>query len=51
MRNVEFLTEKGWPLFMREFRVDNKDVNDNDNRYLECVLAKAVELDRESGMG
>jgi Cellulase (glycosyl hydrolase family 5) len=45
MRNAGFLTEKGWPLFMSEFGVDNRGVNDNDNRYLGCVLAKAAELD------
>lgn len=45
MRNAGFLLEKGWPLFMSEFGLDNRGVNDNDNRYFGCVSAKAAELD------
>ncbi|KAI7981005.1 hypothetical protein LOK49_Contig82G00007 [Camellia lanceoleosa] len=33
------------PLFMSEFGVDLRGTNDNDNRYLNCFLGVAAELD------
>ncbi|KAJ4756371.1 Cellulase (glycosyl hydrolase family 5) protein [Rhynchospora pubera] len=45
MGHAGFLLAKEWPLFMSEFGVDNRGVNDNDNRYLGCILAKLAELD------
>lgn len=45
MRKAGFLLEKGWPLFVSEFGVDQRGTNVNDNRYLNCFLAVAAELD------
>ena len=45
MRTSGFLLEKGFPLFMSEFGVDQRGTNVNDNRYLNCFLALAAELD------
>ncbi|PON74653.1 1,4-alpha-glucan-branching enzyme [Trema orientale] len=45
MRTSGFLLEKGFPLFVSEFRVDQRGTNVNDNRYLNCFLALAAELD------
>ncbi|PON74655.1 1,4-alpha-glucan-branching enzyme [Trema orientale] len=45
MRTSGFLLEKGYPLFVSEFGVDQRGTNVNDNRYLNCFLALAVELD------
>ncbi|XP_062110480.1 glycosyl hydrolase 5 family protein-like [Humulus lupulus] len=40
-----FLVKKGFPLFLSEFGVDERGTNENDNRYLNCALAVAAELD------
>jgi hypothetical protein len=45
MRQSGFLLEKGFPLFLSEFGVDQRGTNVNDNRYLNCFLALAAELD------
>ncbi|PON42299.1 1,4-alpha-glucan-branching enzyme [Parasponia andersonii] len=45
MRTSGFLLEKGFPLFVSEFGVDQRGTNVNDNRYLNCFLALAAELD------
>lgn len=44
-RKAGFLLDKGWPLFVSEFGVDQRGTNVNDNRYLNCFLAVAAELD------
>lgn len=40
-----FLLDKGWPLFLSEFGVDQRGGNVNDNRYLSCLLGVAADLD------
>ncbi|KAL7171609.1 hypothetical protein ACSBR2_036299 [Camellia fascicularis] len=45
MRKAGFVLEQGYPLFMSEFGVDLRGTNDNDNRYLNCFLGVAAELD------
>ncbi|XP_062110479.1 glycosyl hydrolase 5 family protein-like [Humulus lupulus] len=45
MRQSGFLLEKGFPLFLSEFGVDQRGTNVNDDRYLNCFLALAAELD------
>ncbi|PQQ05210.1 uncharacterized protein Pyn_23910 [Prunus yedoensis var. nudiflora] len=44
-RKSGFLLEKGFPLFVSEFGVDQRGTNVNDNRYLNCFMAAAAELD------
>lgn len=44
-RQAGFLLEKGFPLFVSEFGVDQRGTNVNDNRYLNCFMATAAELD------
>ncbi|KAM6562372.1 hypothetical protein CsatB_022370 [Cannabis sativa] len=44
-RESGFLVKKGFPLFFSEFGVDQRGTNENDNRYLNCALAVAAELD------
>nr|C0HLA0.1 RecName: Full=Glycosyl hydrolase 5 family protein; AltName: Allergen=Cha o 3; Flags: Precursor [Chamaecyparis obtusa] len=47
--NVGFVTSSAnataAPLFMSEFGIDQRYVNDNDNRYLNCILAYLAEED------
>ncbi|THG20819.1 glycosyl hydrolase 5 family protein-like [Camellia sinensis] len=45
MRKAGFVLDQGYPLFMSEFGVDLRGTNDNDNRYLNCFLGVAAELD------
>ncbi|KAI7988845.1 hypothetical protein LOK49_LG13G00528 [Camellia lanceoleosa] len=45
MRNGGFLLDQGYPFFMSEFGVDLRGTNDNDNRYLNCILGVVAELD------
>ncbi|GLT36666.1 hypothetical protein SLA2020_110290 [Shorea laevis] len=45
MESSGFLLEKGYPLFMSEFGVDMRGNNSNDNRYLNCLVGLAAELD------
>ncbi|KEH20742.1 putative cellulase [Medicago truncatula] len=40
-----YLVDQGWPLFVSEFGVDLRGTNVNDNRYLNCFIAYAAELD------
>ncbi|XP_021743763.1 uncharacterized protein LOC110709812 [Chenopodium quinoa] len=40
-----FLLDKGYPLFVSEWGIDLRGINDNDNRYLNCFLAWVVEHD------
>lgn len=40
-----FLLDQGYPLFMSEWGVDQRGTNENDNRYLNCVLGWAAEHD------
>jgi hypothetical protein len=40
-----YLLDKGWPVVLSEFGVDNRGVNDNDNRYWGCVAAAAADTD------
>ncbi|KAI7742630.1 hypothetical protein M8C21_029588 [Ambrosia artemisiifolia] len=43
--NALFLLDQGYPLFMSEWGVDQRGTNDNDNRYLNCLLGWAAEND------
>ena len=45
MRTSGFLVDQGYPLFVSEFGVDLRGTNVNDNRYLNCFLGVAAELD------
>ncbi|XP_022776201.1 uncharacterized protein LOC111317932 [Durio zibethinus] len=45
MRTSGFLVDQGYPLFASEFGVDLRGTNVNDNRYLDCFLGVAAELD------
>ncbi|XVE85191.1 hypothetical protein DITRI_Ditri17bG0072000 [Diplodiscus trichospermus] len=45
MRRSGFLLDQGYPLFVSEFGVDQRGTNVNDNRYLNCFLGVAAELD------
>ncbi|GJN27259.1 hypothetical protein PR202_gb15265 [Eleusine coracana subsp. coracana] len=40
-----YLLDKGWPVVLSEFGVDNRGVNDNDNRFWGCVAAAAADAD------
>jgi len=40
-----YLLDKGWPVILSEFGVDNRGVNTNDNRYYGCAAAAAADLD------
>uniref|UniRef100_A0A0D9W6A6 Glycoside hydrolase family 5 domain-containing protein n=1 Tax=Leersia perrieri TaxID=77586 RepID=A0A0D9W6A6_9ORYZ len=44
-RRALYLLDKGWPVFLSEFGVDNRGGNVNDNRYYGCVAAVAADLD------
>lgn len=45
MRTSGYLVDQGYPLFVSEFGVDLRGTNVNDNRYLNCFLGVAAELD------
>ncbi|KAJ1392849.1 Ricin B, lectin domain [Sesbania bispinosa] len=45
MRKSGFLLDQGWPLLVSEFGVDLRGTDVNDNRYLNCFMALAAELD------
>ena len=45
MRTSGFLVDQGYPLFVSEFGVDQRGIDVNDNRYLNCFLGVAAELD------
>lgn len=45
MRKAGFLLDQGYPLFLSEFGVDMRGNNVNDNRYLNCFMGWAAELD------
>lgn len=45
MRKAGFLLDQGYPLFLSEFGVDMRGSNVNDNRYLNCFMGWAAELD------
>ncbi|KAL8502290.1 hypothetical protein ACS0TY_021428 [Phlomoides rotata] len=47
MRKAGFLLDQGYPLFVSEFGVDMRGNNVNDNRYLNCFMGWAAELDVE----
>ncbi|KAG5604818.1 hypothetical protein H5410_026310, partial [Solanum commersonii] len=40
-----FVLEQGYPLFVSEFGADQRGTNVNDNRYFNCFLGLAAELD------
>ncbi|CAD6260505.1 unnamed protein product [Miscanthus lutarioriparius] len=44
-RRAFYLLDKGWPVILGEFGVDNRGVNTNDNRYYGCAAATAADLD------
>ncbi|CAL5349792.1 unnamed protein product [Camellia sinensis] len=45
MRKGGFLLDQGYPFLMSEFGVDLRGTNENDNRYLNCILGVAAKLD------
>ncbi|GMH27664.1 hypothetical protein Nepgr_029507 [Nepenthes gracilis] len=45
MRRIGFLLDQQWPLFFSEFGIDLRGTNVNDNRYFNCFLGVAAELD------
>ncbi|TKY67028.1 Endoglucanase E1 [Spatholobus suberectus] len=45
MRRAGFLLDQGWPLFVSEFGVDLRGTSVNDNRYINCFMALAAQLD------
>lgn len=45
MRKGGFILDQGYPLFISEFGVDMRGNNVNDNRYLNCFMGWAAELD------
>ncbi|CAH2045418.1 unnamed protein product [Thlaspi arvense] len=45
MKMSGFLLEKGFPLFVSEFGIDQRGSNVNDNRFLSCFMALAADLD------
>ncbi|KAI3904769.1 hypothetical protein MKW98_020508 [Papaver atlanticum] len=46
MRRAGFLLEQGVaPLFLSEFGIDQRGTNVNDNRYFNCMMGVAAELD------
>ncbi|XP_062225348.1 glycosyl hydrolase 5 family protein-like [Phragmites australis] len=44
-RRSLYLLNRGWPVFLSEFGVDNRGGNVGDNRYWGCVAAVAAGLD------
>ena len=44
-RRAGFLLDKGFPLMVTEFGVDQSGASVNDNRYIDCFMALAAELD------
>lgn len=48
MRRAGFVVDQlGYPLFVSEFGVDQRGVSVNDNRYLDCFMGVAAEMDWE----
>ncbi|OMO81585.1 hypothetical protein COLO4_23500 [Corchorus olitorius] len=45
MNRAGYLVDQGYPLFVSEYGVDQRGTNVNDNRYLNCFLGFAAELD------
>ncbi|XP_059445883.1 glycosyl hydrolase 5 family protein-like [Corylus avellana] len=45
MRLSGYLLDQGWPLFVSEFGMDLRGNNVNDNRFMDCFLGWAAELD------
>lgn len=45
MWKAVFLLDKGWPLFLSEFGVDQSGTNIADNHFLSCFISVAAELD------
>ncbi|URD86212.1 glycosyl hydrolase family 5 protein [Musa troglodytarum] len=44
-RKGGFLLEQGWPLFLSEFGIDQRGINEADNHFLSCFLSFAAEKD------
>lgn len=44
-RRAFYLLDKGWPVILSEFGVDNSGGKTNDNRYYGCAAAAAADLD------
>ena len=40
-----FLLDKGFPLFVSEFGMDERETITNDNKFKNCFLSYASELD------
>ncbi|XP_056164529.1 glycosyl hydrolase 5 family protein-like [Syzygium oleosum] len=45
MSRSVFLLEQGYPLFVSEFGIDERGTNVNDNRYFNCFMAVAADLE------
>ncbi|GLU03175.1 hypothetical protein SLE2022_203900 [Rubroshorea leprosula] len=45
MRSTGFLLQQGYPLFVSEFGLDQRGNNVKDNRYLNCFMGVAADLD------
>ncbi|XP_039037371.1 glycosyl hydrolase 5 family protein-like [Hibiscus syriacus] len=45
MNTYGYLVDQGYPLFVGEFGIDQTGANVNGNRYLNCFLGVAAELD------
>ncbi|XP_039034025.1 glycosyl hydrolase 5 family protein-like [Hibiscus syriacus] len=45
MKTSGYLVDQGYPLFIGEFGIDQTGANVNGNRYLNCFLGVAAELD------
>jgi len=44
-RRALYLLDRGWPVILSEFGVDNRGANANDNRYYGCTAAVVADLD------
>ncbi|KAL5998251.1 hypothetical protein ACLOJK_009189 [Asimina triloba] len=45
MNKGGFLLKRGFPVFFSEFGMDQRNTNQNDNRYMSCYLAAAADHD------
>ncbi|KAG6479992.1 hypothetical protein ZIOFF_063469 [Zingiber officinale] len=43
--NAGFLLDRQFPLFLSEFGIDQRGVNERDNRYFSCAMAYAADKD------
>ncbi|RDX66504.1 hypothetical protein CR513_54721, partial [Mucuna pruriens] len=45
MKRAGYLLDQGYPLFVSEFGINLRGTNVNDNRYFNCFMALAADLD------